>query len=48
VVSGKLKVRPLSIHGNYERIHRAQASQALAMIRYRAARAAQGLPAREW
>lgn len=48
VVSGNLKVRPLSIHGNYERIHRAQASEALARIRYRAARAAKGLPDREW
>jgi hypothetical protein len=48
VVSGNLKVRPLSIHGNWERIHRAQASQALAVIRYRAARAARGLPDREW
>ena len=48
VASGNLKVRPLSIHGNWERIHRAQASYALAVIRYRAARAAKGLPDREW
>jgi len=48
VVSGSLEIRPLSIHGNWDAIHRAQAREALSRIRYRAARAAKGLPEREW